>query len=383
MQYTINHGEKGRVEIKVDIPKATFETAYNQILVKLGHDAKIDGFRPGKAPADVVEGKVGLNKILNETASSSISKHLSDILEKEKLIPLESPKIAVNTLAKSSPFSFTASFTQKPKVKVGSWKTIKVKKVAAKEVTEKDIDESIKNIYEAWVKQQETRNKKQETKDEESQVSQKFIYDAYGNKVFFEEKKTLRSSSNQDSTAGLKISQDESGKPDNNFAKAIGATDLSHLRAIVKKDLETLVADQVEAKLESEIFDKMIEVGTVEVPDILIDDELNRILIRLNSELERQQKKLDDYLNEQNTTLDALKAKWRPQAEKNVRISLILEQIGKDEKVQVLPGEVEQALKGVNATNLSEDQKKDLEKYLAVSIFQAKTLDLVKKAVGF
>src|SRR3989337_2443583 len=281
MQYTINHGEKGRVEIKVDIPKATFETAYNQILVKLGHDAKIDGFRPGKAPADVVEGKVGLNKILNETASSSISKHLSDILEKEKLIPLESPKIAVNTLAKSSPFSFTASFTQKPKVKVGSWKTIKVKKVAAKEVTEKDIDESIKNIYEAWVKQQETRNKKQETKDEESQVSQKFIYDAHGNKVFFEDKKTLRSSSNQDST------------------------------------------------------------------------------------------------------LDALKAKWRSQAEKNVKISLILEQIGQDEKVQVLPSEVEQALKGVNATNLTEDQKRDLERYLAVSIFQAKTLDLVKKAVAF
>src|SRR3990167_7076506 len=165
MQYTINRGEKGKVEIKVDIPKAAFEQSYNQTLGKLSQDANIDGFRPGKAPADVVEGKVGLNKILNETASSLISKHLSDILEKEKLIPLESPKIAVNTLAKSSPFSFTASFTQKPKVKVGSWKTIKVKKVAAKEVTEKDIDESIKNIYEAWVKQQETRNKKQETKN--------------------------------------------------------------------------------------------------------------------------------------------------------------------------------------------------------------------------
>lgn len=380
MQYTINHGEKGRVEIKVDIPKATFETAYNQILVKLGHDAKIDGFRPGKAPADVVEGKVGLNKILNETASSSISKHLSDILEKEKLIPLESPKIAVNTLAKSSPFSFTASFTQKPKVKVGSWKTIKVKKVAAKEVTEKDIDESIKNIYEAWVKQNATTDKGQLTVDKQEETNDqklgtKFIYDAHGNKVFFEDKKTLRSSSNQDSTAGLKINDE--------FAKAIGARDLGHLGEIVKKDLETLVADQVEAKLESEIFDKMIEVGTVEVPDILIDDELNRILIRLNSELERQKKKLEDYLAEQGTTLDALKAKWRSQAEKNVKISLILEQIGQDEKVQVLPSEVEQALKGVNATNLTEDQKRDLERYLAVSIFQAKTLDLVKKAVAF
>src|SRR3990167_8384788 len=272
MQYTVTHGEKGKVEIKVDVAKATFEQSYNQTLGKFSQETNIAGFRPGKAPADVVENKVGLNKILNETASSLISKHLSAILDKEKLIPLDSPKIAVNTLAKSSPFSFTASFTQKPKVKVGSWKTIKVKKIARKEVTEKDIDESIKNIYEAWVKQQETRNKKQETKDEESQVSQKFIYDAHGNKVFFEDKKTLRSSSNQDSTAGLKINDE--------FAKAIGARDLGHLGEIVKKDLETLVADQVEAKLESEIFDKMIEVVIIEVPDILVDDELNRILIQ-------------------------------------------------------------------------------------------------------
>ena len=380
MQYTVTHGEKGKVEIKVDVAKATFEQSYNQTLGKFSQETNIAGFRPGKAPADVVENKVGLNKILNETASSLISKHLSAILDKEKLIPLDSPKIAVNTLAKSSPFSFTASFTQKPKVKVGSWKTIKVKKVAVKEVTEKDIDESIKNIYEAWVKQNATTDKGQLTVDKQEETNDqklgtKFIYDAHGNKVFFEDKKTLRSSSNQDSTAGLKINDE--------FAKAIGARDLGHLGEIVKKDLETLVADQVEAKLESEIFDKMIEVGTVEVPDILIDDELNRILIRLNSELERQKKKLEDYLTEQGTTLDALKAKWRPQAEKNVKISLILEQIGQDEKVQVLPSEVEQALKGVNATNLTEDQKRDLERYLAVSIFQAKTLDLVKKAVAF
>src|SRR3989344_7100467 len=169
MQYTINRGEKGKVEIKVDIPKAAFEQSYNQTLGKLSQDANIDGFRPGKAPADVVEGKVGLNKILNETASSLISKHLSDILEKEKLIPLESPKIAVNTLTKISPFSFTASFTQKPKVKVGSWKIIKVKKVKAREITEKEINKSIENIYEAWKKQQETINKKQETGKEEAE----------------------------------------------------------------------------------------------------------------------------------------------------------------------------------------------------------------------
>ena len=388
MQYQVNRGEKGKIEIKVDIPKAAFEQSYNQILSQLAKDSNIAGFRPGKAPPAVVEGKIGLNKILNETASSLVSKHLSDILNKEGLVPLDSPRIAVGSLMRSAPFSFTATFTQKPKVKVGNWRKTKVTKVKAREVTEKDVEESVENIYDAWVKKSKVESQKSkvevegepETRDQKPGT--KFIYDARGNKVFFEEKKTLRSSSSQDSTAGLKISQEDVPKIDDEFAKAIGARDLAHLREIVKKDLETLVADQVEAKLEQEIFDKVLEVASCDVPDVLIDDELNRILIRLNSELERQQKKLDDYLSEQGTTLDALKAKWRPQAEKNVKISLILDEIGKDEKVQVLPEEVEQALKGVNQTNLSEEQKKDLEKYISVSIFQAKTLDLVKKTVA-
>ena len=388
MQYQVNRGEKGKIEIKVDIPKAAFEQSYNQILSQLAKDSNIAGFRPGKAPPAVVEGKIGLNKILNETASSLVSKHLSDILNKEGLVALDSPKIAVGSMMRSAPFSFTATFTQKPKVKVGNWRKTKVTKVKAREVTEKDVEESVENIYDAWVKKSKVESQKSkvevegepETRDQKPGT--KFIYDARGNKVFFEEKKTLRSSSSQDSTAGLKISQEEVPKNEDEVAQTIGARDLAHLREIVKKDLETLVADQVEAKLEQEIFDKVLEVASCDIPDVLIDDELNRILIRLNSELERQQKKLDDYLSEQGTTLDALKAKWRPQAEKNVKISLILDEIGKDEKVQVLPEEVEQALKGVNQTNLSEEQKKDLEKYISVSIFQAKTLDLVKKTVA-
>ena len=98
MQYQVNRGEKGKIEIKVDIPKAAFEQSYNQILSQLAKDSNIAGFRPGKAPPAVVEGKIGLNKILNETASSLVSKHLSDILNKEGLVPLDSPYWLVSPL---------------------------------------------------------------------------------------------------------------------------------------------------------------------------------------------------------------------------------------------------------------------------------------------
>lgn len=373
MQYTVNRGEKGKIEVKVDIPQATFDETYGQVLSEFKKDTKIAGFRPGMAPDDIVEGNVGSNKVLNEAASFLISKHLSEIFKKEDLIPLDNPKIAIGTLAKGSPFAFTASFNLRPAIKIGDWKGLKVSKIKAKEITEEDITKSIMNIFEAWKKSQEKKGTEgikdnEDTEEiEGSEEPQKYIYDAKGNKIpIVDEGKN-------------KV---EVNKIDDEFAAKIGAKDLAHLRELVKRDLETLVTDQVEQDFEQKLFDEIAKLIEVEVPDILIDDELNRILVRLGSELERQAKTLEDFLKEENTTIDALKAKWRDQAQKNVRISMAMDEIGKAEKVQVTKEELDAAVAGVNQQNLSADQKRDLENYLVVSIFQAKTLELVKKAIA-
>ncbi|OGD92412.1 hypothetical protein A2697_00300, partial [Candidatus Curtissbacteria bacterium RIFCSPHIGHO2_01_FULL_41_44] len=312
-----------------------------------------------------------------------ISKHLGEIFQKENLVPLASPKIAISSLSKNSPFVFTASFTQKPQVTIGDWEKIKVAKIKAKEISEEDINQSIKNIFEAWKARKSDIGGQTSEDDKSGEEAGKFIYDARGNKIFIKDESARPTSEESPSTSlrASKATSEVKDTPDDNFARAIGARDLAHLHVIVKKDLETIMADSAEAKFEQEIFEKILELGSVEVPEILVEDELSRMLLRLASELERQKRKLEDYLAEQKTTIDELKKKWQGQAEKNVRISLILEQIGKDEKVQVAREEVEQVLKGLAQTNLSEEQKKDLEKYIAFNIFQTKTLDLVKKTV--
>ncbi|KKR87914.1 MAG: Trigger factor [Candidatus Curtissbacteria bacterium GW2011_GWA1_41_11] len=382
MQYTLNRGEKGRVEVKVDISKVAFVAAYGDIVEVISRDQKFPGFRPGKIPVNVIEDKIGVNKILNDAASFLVTKHLDEIFKKENITALGSPNIAVHSLAKDSPFSFTATLTAKPQVKLGDWKKLKVKRVKPKEVAEKDVSESIKNIHEAYQKQKVAKGT-EETKESEgagdgqpsfakaSEGQGKFIYDARGNKVFFKEK--------------TKVAEESKGSKDgidDEFAKKIGARDLKHLQELVRVDLEKIMADQVEAKLENELFDEILKLAEVEVPDILIDDEINRIVVRITQNLEQQNKKLDDYLKEENTTLDALRAKLRPQAENNVKITLIMDEIGKKEKVQVTREEIENAAKGVDQAKLDEKQKADLRNYMAVSIFQAKTLDLVKKAVA-
>ena len=375
MQYSVARGEKGKIEVKVDVSKDGFEEAYEQVLTRLGAQTNVAGFRPCKAPRDVILQHVGSNKILNQTASFLISKNLGEIFKKEDLVPIDSPKIAIATLAQASPFSFTASFTQKPAVVVGDWKKIKVKKVAAKEITEKDVAESVKNIFEAWVKNSKLKTQNSKVEEKEENKPGQFIYDAHGNRIpIKDDKQSFSTNKGSPTNAGDEI--------DDNFAKAIGARDLTHLRELVKGDLKTIVADQVESKLEQDVFEEILKIATLEVPDILVEDELNRILVRLSSELERQSSDLEKYLAQQKITIDELKTKWRPQAEKNVRITLVVDEIGRGEGVKVTKEELEVAFKNVNETNLSADQKEDLERYLALSIFQAKTLDLVKKAVA-
>jgi trigger factor len=196
--------------------------------------------------------------------------------------------------------------------------------------------------------------------------TRKYIYDARGNKIFLNDK------------------QKELDKPkiDDRFAQKLGAKDLEDLKRIVRTDLEQIMSNNVEAKFENEIFDQLIKLSDVDVPDILIDDELNRMIIRLERQLQEQGQKLEDYLKQQNTTFDALKAKWRPDAEKIAKINLIVEDIGKAEKVKVDDTEIESAKKTVDNSNMDESQKAQLDLYLISSIFQAKTLDLIKKSAA-
>ncbi len=380
MQYKINRAEKGKVEITVDVPKSAFDEAYSKVLAEMGRDVKVDGFRPGNVPHDVLETKLGATKVLNEAANFLVSKHLADIFDKEKIIPIVKPKVAIDSLSRRAPFSFVATLTQRPNVTLGDWKKVKVIKIKAKEVTDSDVDESIKNIYEAWKKREKDKETKGTEGEEGTEGTEgaegagggeptgKFIYDAHGNRINISDTK--------------KETRDTKGELNDNFAKAIGARDLAHLRELVRKDLETIVSDQVEQKFEEELFEELIKISEAEVPDIMVDDEVNRIMMRLNSQLEGQGKKLEDWLREENTTVDALRAKWRAQAEKNVHATLVLDEIGQEEKVEVSREEVENAAKGINQAELSAEQKADMEKYLAVSIFQAKTLDLVKKAIS-
>jgi trigger factor len=373
MDYTINRSEKGKIDVKVTVGQEDFQQIFDDILLEFGAKTQIPGFRPGKAPKNLVEEKVGHARILNEAAGNLASKHLVEIMEKEKISPIVSPNVVFDSLTYGGPFVFSAVLYEKPKVNLGDWKKIEVKKGNPGAVTDKDVEKAVGNIFDLWKKQKESAkqetvaDEKVEPPSPEAPASQrKFIYDASGNKLFFD--KSLRSSA---MPAGLKI--------DDEFAKAVGAKDLVDLKSFVKRDLERIAKDEAELKIEDEIFEEISKLATVDAPDILIDEEIERLLVRLNNELTRHEKTIQDYIKERNITFEQLREELRIQAGKNIKTTLVLDKIGFDEKVMVPAEELDKLVEAYSKEKLTEEQKADLRRYLFASLFQAKTLAKIKE----
>ncbi len=309
----------------------------------LGQDLVIDGFRKGQAPVSLLESKIDGNKILDKALSLILPDVLKEILEKEKFTPLTYPQISLTKVAAGNDLEFNLVFTLPPEVKLGDYKSVRVKKAEIELVPEEKITQSILNIFDA-------------RKKEGSAKEENVIYGADGKKL-----------------SGFGYTE-----PNDEFAKSLGARDLPHLKELVKSDLEEIALSEAERKFETDLFKELTEISTVEVPDILVEDELNRMVSRAQTDLSRAGIKFEDYLKEANKTVEQLMIDWRPQAKNNVEVQLILGEVGKKENIEVNDDELESAMSETDPSKLDEQTRTDLENFTRYAIFQTKTLKFLK-----
>lgn len=327
----------------VVIDAKVFDEKRQQAIKDLGANISVPGFRKGQAPQNIVESKLDSNKILDKSLSLILPDVLKEILEKEKFTPLTYPQINLTKVASGNDLEFSLIFTLPPDVNVGDYKSIRIKKAEIEQVPEEKITQSIQNIFEARKKQDKT---------EQANV-------IYG-------------------PNGEKISGGTSSQPDDEFAKSIGANDLDHLRELVKADLEEIALTEAERKFETDLFRELTAISKVEVPDILVEDELSRMISRAQTDLSRAGIKFEDYLKEKAKTVAQLTEEWKPQAKNNVEVQLILGEIGKKEKIEVSDDELQSAMSETDPSKLDDQTKTDLENFTRYAIFQTKTLKNLK-----
>lgn len=309
---TTTKNDNGTVTVTAVMPAETLETKRDAALAELGTTVKVDGFRPGKIPADVIAKQVGDMAILEEMARLAIAGWYPGFLMQESIEAIGRPEIRITKIAAGSPLEFTITTAVMPTVKLGD-----VKKIA-KEVNKKDrptdvddteVNEAITQLrkFRAQAKMDEERAKEAKEKGEPFTP-------------------TKLSDIGEDDLPEI---TDEYVKGLGNFESVEAFT--NQLRDNLKEEKAKKVLDDKRM----ELMEKLLEASDITLPDLLTEHELDRAMAQVEYDVSMAGMKFEDYLKQLQKTKEEFRASLKPDAEKRAKSRLIIETIAKEHDIKL------------------------------------------------
>jgi trigger factor len=396
---------KSQIEFELVVPWKNWEKYLDQSAEELSKEIKISGFRPGKAPRNLVEQKIGKGTILNEAAEKAVKKSYVDYIVKEKIEAIGNPKVEINEIKEGEDLKFEITVSIMPEIEVDNGYKKDIKKIneefAKKDMKadEKEIDLEIEKLANSRVKlvtvRREARNNDSVEIDFSVAVDGVPIENGssknhpliIGKGVFIpgfeenligmkegEEKEfelTFPESYHKKDLAGklaafkikLNLVQErQTPEINDDFAKSLGKfSDLAALRKNMEEGLTHEKEHKMKEERRAEFIESIIKNSKTDLPDVLIDEETNRMLQEFEQQISPMGMTIDQYLENIKKDKEEMKKDWRPQAEKRVISALALKQIVKDEDIKVDSKEVEAE---INKTIQYYKDVKDIEKNL-------------------
>ena len=411
---------KNELKLTFTVPASRFEEAIMDVFKKSAKYFNIPGFRKGKAPFKIVERYYGDN-IFYEDAFNELAPVVYDEEIAENKIEVASrPQIDVVQMEKGKDLIFTAIVATKPEVKLGKYKEISLKKIEYK-VTDEDIDHEINHMAEhnsrmVTVENREVKDKDIVTIDFEGFVDGKAFEGGkaenheltIGSKTFIP--------GFEDQIIGMKIgdekdikvtfpkdyfSKDLAGKEatfhvalhgikekqmptiDDEFAKDVSEFDtLEELKKSIKEKMQKENEERAKHETEDAAIEEVCKNTNIEIPEGMIELEIDNIMQNLDQRLSYQGLNLEQYLKMMGKTEADFRKDYKEQAEKNVKTRLVLEQIVKDEKIKedekYIKEKIEEMAKQYNKKVEDLEKNEELKNYLAES---SKTEQAVKLIV--
>ena len=307
MNINIKKLEKSEVEIEGEIPADVLEAYWPKAIKKIGENVEIDGFRKGKVPENILVSKIPEISILEEMAQLALNDNYPKILEDEKIDAIGQPEITITKIARNNPLGFKIKTAVLPEIKLADYKKI------AKETIDGLTEEE----------------KSTEVSEEDVLNTIEDIRKSRAPKVHMAEAKE-----------GEEI-KEELPELNDEFVKGLGPfTDVADFKAKLKENIALEKMNQVKEKTRLKIVEKIIDASTVEIPQILVDSEVAKILYRMESDITTMGLNFDDYLKHLNKTKEDLKKDFTGDGEKKAKLGLILNEIAKTEKIIANPEEV-------------------------------------------
>ena len=380
---SLNNTER---KVEVFIPKEDVIGKLEEVFKELERDARIKGFRPGKAPRKVIEATYK-DYIFEEVSSRLVSQSFEKALEEVSIIPISRPRITKDKIERDKEFHYTAVFEVIPEFEVKEYIGIELKK-QKREVKEEDVERVLHQIRERGAQAKPIGEDREVKKgdyliiDYAGFVDGKPIKDlkAKDAQVIVGDKRLMAEF--EDNLIGMKKGEekefeitypedfqmkDVAGKTanftvmvkeilekilpelDDDFSKDLGEENLEGLKKKIREDLEKRFDKESEDKLKGELIKVLLERNPLDVPPSLIENEALRLKREFALNLERHGVKLP--------VLDEAEGNFRNRAEQNVKASIILGAIARKEGVQVDEDEVDNKLIEISKSSAVQFQK--------------------------
>ena len=365
---------KNKHEFTIKIEGEEWEKAQDEAFKKRNKNAKIAGFRPGKAPKDVFIKHYGKESLYFDAADALLNVAYTKMLEKEKVVPVVEPKVDIKSINETG-IEYIFTVITKPEVKIKKYKDLGVKKEAVK-VTKEEIDHEIEHLLDRYTE----LVTKEKGKVENGNIAV-IDFEGFKDGKAFEggkgENYSLEIGSNtfipgfEDQLIGMKAGEEKDINvtfPEDYGEKSLAGApvvfkvkvneikekqkreldkdfflDLAMDGVDSKETLEKSIKDTIKAHKEADAENKYVDdllakIGEnteVEIPEEMIDDEVHRLIHRFEDQLRMQGISLDLYYEFTKTTHEDLHKQMEGEAKKNVLYRLILEELVKLEKVEV------------------------------------------------
>lgn len=378
MKLTVERKPASLVELNITADEDEFSAALDKAISKQSRNLQIPGFRKGKAPRAMVERYYGREAFLRDAADEVMDRLYREALEQEDLRPVGDPDVEIVEL---EPVNFIVTVPVYPTIDLGDYASVRVDPVDAA-VNDEEVQEILDRLQRTqspWVDVEEAR-KPQEgdqvtvdyTVKEGDEQFQEPVEDAIFvlgetnllqplrdkieemnvgdteqfDLVFEEDDETADPQIRGKAltyTVTLKSLKQRDLKPiDDELAKTVaGAESLEDLRQQILDDVHQGKTNEGRTEVMNKIIEAIAENATIDLPDAMIDDEVEHQVNHLKEDLQRQNTSWETYLRSTGKSEDDVKADVRPEAARRLRNSIILQEIAKLENVEVTDEDLE------------------------------------------
>lgn len=402
MEVAVKKLPESKVEMKITLPWEEWQGEIEHAVEHLGKDVKIAGFRPGKVPRDVIEKRFGKETLLIEAAEHAVTHAYPKALVEKKIEAIGRPEVKLEKAVFGESLEFSAVTAVMPEATLGSWRDAvkKVNKLFAKQsnvLDEKEVATELERLA--------SMRAKLVTVNREARLGDNVLvnFSVLQNGVLIENGKSEKHPlvlgkgvfipGFEEQLVGMREGEEKSfelnfpkeyyakhlaGKPatfqvklgvvqereipiiDDVFAQSLGKFEsLEKLKENLRQGMLEEQKAKEKAQHRTEILDALVAHAEIEYPEVLVEEEANRMVCEFEMQIQSMGLSFAGYLTQMKKTEEELKKDWVPQAKKRLAAHIILDALADEEGIEIDSTDVEAEM---NKTLQHYKSTKDIEK---------------------